>query len=178
MARKKIELYNFDKYQAHLPDPTIERIEGNADEMVLSADGYEPSASGGVAGSLTMNANGGVWTDTGPGVTCDVSSRMVTSTDTTSTGKEIFLTFNRAAFRAADIKAIVQSGNTYILQPITVIHNSSIVTLSTGTATAAPGTHGLNITYTAEISSSDVTLKIAGVPTNTIVTCVVRYTLV
>jgi len=178
MARKKIELYNFDKYQAHIPNPKIDRIEGNADEMVLSADGYEPSASGGVAGSLTMNANGGVWVDTGPGVTCSVSSRVVTSTDTTSTGTETFLTFSKSAFRAADIKTIVQSGNSYILQPIKVIHNGSIVTMSTEADISAPTTTGLTISYTAEISSSDVTLKIAGVPTGTTVTCVIEYTLV
>lgn len=178
MARKKIELYNFDKYQAHIPDPKIDRIEGNADEMVLSADGYEPSASGGLAGSLTVNANGGVWMDTGPGVTCTVSSRLVTATDTTSTGKETFLTFSKSAFRAADIKAIVQSGSNYILQPIKVIHNGTVVSMTTESETAAPATHGLNIVYTAEISSSDVTLKLAGVPVGTTVTCVIEYTLV
>jgi hypothetical protein len=176
--RKQIELYNFDKYQPHLPNPSVDRIDGNADEMVLSADGYEQSASGGQPGSLTLNANGGVWSDTGPGVTCEVSSRTVTTTDTTSSGKATFLTFNKSAFRTADIQAIIQSGNNYIKQPIEVIHSGSDVSIHTGTATAAPVSHGLTIVYTAEISSGDVTLKIAGVPSNTTITCVIRYTLV
>lgn len=178
MARKKIELYNFDKYQPVFPNPSIERIEGDADEIVLSADGSESSASGGLAGSLTINANGGVWSDTGPLITCDLSSRMVTSTNTTSTGTETFLVFSRTAFRAAEIQAIVQSGSTYIMQPMNLIHNGTNVTLTLGTETATPPNHGLSVVYTAEMISSDVTLKIAGVPANTIVACVIRYTLV
>ena len=177
MARKQIELYNFDKYQAHMSAPAIDRIEGNADEMVLSADGYEPSASGGLPGSMTINANGGVWTDTGPGVTCDVSSSYTTVSDTTSTGTETFLTFSRSAFRAANIQAIVQSGATYVLQPLNLIHNKSIVSIQTLDSVVA-GDANLNIVYSADISSGDVNVKIAGVPQNTIVKCVIRYTLV
>lgn len=178
MARKKIELYNFDKYQPHMPAPSVDRIEGNADEMVLSADGYEPSASGGLAGSMTINANGGVWIDTGPGVTCEHSARIITTTDTTASGKEKFLQFSKAAFRAADIQAIVRSGNKYIKQPIEVIHDGTNVTLLKHTSVSAPQNTGLTITYTAEIISGDVTLSIAGVPVNTTVTSVVKYTLV
>lgn len=177
MARKQIELYNFDKYQPVLPAPAIDRIEGNADEMVLSADGYEPSASGGLPGSMTINANGGVWVDTGPGVTCEVSSSYTTTTSTTVSGTQTFLTFSRSAFRAANIQAIVQSGSTYMLQPLTVIHNNSDVTVDTGTCIVA-GNSNLNVVYTGEITSSEVILKIAGVPQNTIVKCVIRYTLV
>lgn len=177
MARKQIELYNFDKYQAVIPAPAIDRIEGNADEMVLSADGYEPSASGGRPGSMTINANGGVWIDTGPGVTCDVSSSYTTTTSTTTTGTQTFLTFSRSAFRAANIQAIVQSGNTFTTQHLTVIHNNNDVTLD-ATSPVTVGTGGLNIVYTAEITSGDVVLKIAGVPKNTVVKCVIRYMLV
>ena len=177
MARKKIELYNFDKYQPHLPNPSVDRIDGNADEMVLSADGYEQSASGGVAGSLSLNANGGVWTDTGPGVTCDVSSRAVMTTDTTTSGVETFLTFNKSAFRAADVHAIIQSGNVFIKQPMEVIHNGTVAAITTHAATVA-GSNPPTVSYTAEISSGDVILKISGVSPNTTITCVVRYTLI
>lgn len=38
-------------------------IEGNADEMIISADGDENSASGGATDSLSLNANGGIFTD-------------------------------------------------------------------------------------------------------------------
>lgn len=38
-------------------------IEGNADEMIISADGDENSASGGASDSLSLNASGGIFTD-------------------------------------------------------------------------------------------------------------------
>jgi len=38
-------------------------IAGSADEMIISADGNEASASGGVAGTLTLNASAGIFTD-------------------------------------------------------------------------------------------------------------------
>ena len=38
-------------------------IEGNADEMVISADGDESSVSGSASGSLSLNASGGIFTD-------------------------------------------------------------------------------------------------------------------
>lgn len=38
-------------------------IEGTADEMIISADGDENSASGGASDSLSLNASGGIFTD-------------------------------------------------------------------------------------------------------------------
>lgn len=38
-------------------------IEGTADEMIISADGDENSASGGASNSLSLNASGGIFTD-------------------------------------------------------------------------------------------------------------------
>lgn len=38
-------------------------IEGTADEMIISADGSETSASGSAANSLSLNASGGIFTD-------------------------------------------------------------------------------------------------------------------
>jgi len=177
MARKQIELYNFDKYQPRMVSPQIDRIEGNADEMVLSADGYEASASDGLPGSLTINANGGLWMDTGPGVTCDVSSRVVTTTDTSVVGDTTFLSFKKSAFRAADIQAIVQAGNTHIMQKLMLIHDNTNVELTTGDSVAVPSSHGMPVVYSAEITDQDVTLKIAGVPANTVVKCMIRYIL-
>lgn len=38
-------------------------IEGNADEMIISADGDESSASDGASDSMSLNASGGIFTD-------------------------------------------------------------------------------------------------------------------
>lgn len=60
--RKRIELYNIDKYQPYFHAPLVDRVEGDADEIILSADGREKSASYNEPGSITINARGGVWT--------------------------------------------------------------------------------------------------------------------
>ena len=177
MSRKKIELYNFEKYQPHLPDPSIDRIEGNADEMVLSADGFEHSASDGVAGSMTINANGGVWIDTGPGVTCDVSSRAVVTTDTTSSGNYTILQYTKSVFRTAQIRAVVQSGNDFILNNIDIIHNDSVINMRADTSLAAPDNTTVQPVYNAVIAGESIKLNISGVAANTVVSCSIRYTL-
>ena len=185
MSRKKIELYNFDKYQPTLLSPNIDRIEGNADEMVLSADGFEQSASGDLPGSLTINANGGVWTDTGPSVSCDVSSRAVMTTDTSSTGRETFLTYTKSSFRLAAIQVITrstppgrdQSGEVYLMQNINVIHNDTTATMSLVNDVAAPDDHTLDVQYYMNVSGNNINLQISGLQINDTVTCNIRYTI-
>ena len=83
----------------------------------------------------------------------------------------------KSAFRAADVHAIIQSGNVFIKQPMEVIHNGSVAVITTHAATVA-GSNPPTVSYTAEISSGDVILKISGVGQNTTITCVVRYTLI
>ena len=61
-TRKLIELYNIDKYQPYFHAPLVDRVEGDAQEIILSADGRERSASYNQPGSMTVNAAGGVWT--------------------------------------------------------------------------------------------------------------------
>ncbi len=61
-SRKRIELYNIDKYQPYFHAPLVDRVEGDAEEIILSADGRERSASYNEPGSITINATGGVWT--------------------------------------------------------------------------------------------------------------------
>ena len=177
MSRKKIELYNFDKYQPTLLSPNIDRIEGNADEMVLSADGFEQSASGGLPGSLTINANGGVWTDTGPSVSCDVSSRAVMTKDTSSTGRETFLTYTKSSFRLASIQVVTRSGEVYLMQNINVIHNDTAVTMSLVNDVAAPDDHTLDVQYYMHVSGDNINLQISGLQINDTVTCNIRYTI-
>ena len=55
MTRRRIELHNYDKYQPYFHAPLVDRIEGDAQEMILSADGNEASASGNTTGAMTIN---------------------------------------------------------------------------------------------------------------------------
>ena len=175
MSRKSIELYNFGKYQPYLESPLVDRIEGNADEMVLSADGYEQSASGGIPGSLTINANGGVWTDTGPVVTCDVSSSFTTNTDNDST-TSVFLAFNKNVYRGGTVQVTIETIETgsalYVMRTLDVIHDSTNVACSELAETTTKIDHSLAISIDCDISGDDVQFKITGVPTNTKIKCV------
>jgi len=63
MSRRGIELYNYDKYQAYFPAPLVQTLSGDADEIIISADGDESSASGNTPGSITFNVSSGVWTN-------------------------------------------------------------------------------------------------------------------
>lgn len=179
MSRKSIELYNFGKYQPYLESPLVDRIEGNADEMVLSADGYEQSASGGLPGSLTINANGGVWTDTGPVVTCDVTSSFTTSTVDDST-PSVFLTFNKNVFRGGTIQVTIETVTNgtplFIMRTLDVIHDSGdTVACSELAETSTLTNHTLAITIDCAITGDDVQFEINGVPTNTKIKCVCKY---
>lgn len=179
MARKSIELYNFDKYQPHMPAPQVERIEGDADEVVLSADGNERSASNGITGSISLNATGGVWKNTGKLITCEDTTSCVVTTDTTLTGSETILTFSRSVFRSATCKLIVQSGSKYMSQQLVVIHDGTNVNVHADNVVPANITDTWNTTYTASFVGDDnVDVNIAGVSQNTIVKCVNHYILI
>lgn len=179
MARKSIELYNFDKYQPHMPSPQVERIEGDADEVVLSADGNERSASNGIAGSISLNANGGVWTNTGSLTTCENTTTHVTSTDTTTTGEQTFLTFSRSTMRSVTCKLIVQSGSSYMSQQIVVIHDGTNVNVHADDVVKANPVDTWNTSYDAAFVGDDnVSVRISGVSKNTIVKCVAQYILI
>lgn len=65
MSKTLIELYNSDKYQPVLQDGIFDKVQGQANELILSGDGRETSASGNTTGSITLNVSGGMWTDHG-----------------------------------------------------------------------------------------------------------------
>ena len=177
MSRKSIELYNFGKYQPYLESPLVDRIEGNADEMVLSADGYEQSASNGLPGSLTINANGGVWTDTGPVVTCDVSSSFTTTANDST--PSVFLTFNKNVYRGGTVQVTIetvdQSAPLFVMRTLDVIHDSSTAACSELAETTTKIENLLAISIDCDIVGDDVQFKITGVPANTKVKCVCKY---
>lgn len=65
MSKTLIELYNSDKYQPVVQDGIFDKVQGQSNELILSGDGRETSASGNTAGSITLNVSGGMWTDHG-----------------------------------------------------------------------------------------------------------------
>lgn len=175
MARTKIELYNLDKYSPYIPAPVIDRVEGNADEIILSADGYEDSASSGLPGSLTINASGGVWTDTNYMVTCETSHKYTTTTELT---QETFLSFDKQDFRSAIIDITIQKGNNFTTKRLTVIHNNSLVTVHEGTSVSVPETTIWNEQISGNINGNNIDLHVSGLTSNSIISCICKYTLV
>lgn len=186
MTRRTIELYNLDKYDAYLPTPKIDRIEGSADEIILSADGYEESASSGHAGSLTINASGGVWMDSGPRCTCEVSTlRTITLPDPHNSNHAVdqheeccFLSFDKTKFRSGQIDMTVQSGTIWTTKRLIVIHNNTSVTTQVGESITVPNNSTHDVSVDTVIVGDNVKLYVSGVPDGTIVSCICKYTLV
>ena len=172
---KTIELYNLDKYSAYLPSPKVDMIEGDADEIILSADGRETPASDGFPGSLSINASGGVYTDTGSRATCELSYMFTILVN--STGPEEFLSFDKRDYRSAVIDVIIQSGNNFTTKTLTVIHNNSVVTIHESVNVRAPISATWSEEHTGAIIGNNVSLYVDGLASNSIVSCISRYTL-
>ena len=122
--RKRIELHNYDKYQAYLHAPMVDRIEGDAQEMILSADGVDTSASGGVVGSLTMNASGGVWSDLGDVVQACLPV-VHDYTSTTTPGTETFLTLPAGRKSSTTLNIMYSNQNYTTFQRVIVVFNGT-----------------------------------------------------
>lgn len=192
MTRTTIELFNLDKYDAYLPTPKVDRIEGDADEIILSADAYEASGSGGIPGSLTMNASGGIWIDTGAKCTASVSSRKVMSTapndipahsngynhDGDHHEECMFLSFDKNKIRSGVIEMTVQSSNTFTVKTLTVIHNNTYVSITTSAGVTVPSQSNHDFYIDSAIDGNSVKMYISGAPLNSIVSCICKYTLV
>lgn len=103
MSRKIIEFHNSDKYQPYFHAPLVDRIEGDAEEIILSADGRDTSASGNTVGSLSMNVSGGVWTDYGAFSTQQFG---VSGTITTSTANNTLFTFDSNTYKACFVELL------------------------------------------------------------------------
>jgi len=170
-----IELYNLDKYSAYIPAPKIDRVEGDADEIILSADGREESASDGLPGSLTIHASGGVWIDTHHGSTCEVSSKFTIPVG--SSTAETFLSFDKRSFRTALIDVIFQSGNNFTTKKLTVIHNNSAVVVQIDDSVSVPLSTTWNAQITGSVSGNNINLNVSGLADNSIVSCISKYTL-
>ena len=163
--RKRIELHNIDKYQPYLHAPLIDRIEGDAEEMILSADGNEASAGGNTVGSLSINASGGVWTkfENVLKLEQEVSYTLPDATD-----PQTILTFDKTQFQALHGTVYVKEpnfhtdnvtvlGHEYVTLDISLIHDGSDVTVLS-TSGAAIGTLTSNIT--GEVVGDDINLTV------------------
>ena len=178
MARKTIELYNLDKYDAYIPTPKVDKIEGDADEIILSADAYEESASGGLEGSLTINASGGVWIDTGPVCVCEDSIETAAlNTDDETTSHEL-LSFSKSKFRSLNVDITINKQSNFTTRRLTIIHNGSVAGVYAHDNVSVPASYTWNDIYTMTSSGTNFTLNVTGVPAGSNMSCVVRYTLI
>lgn len=157
--RKRIELHNIDKYQPYLHAPLIDRIEGDAEEMILSADGNEASASVNMIGSLSINASGGVWTKFEHVLKLE---QEIHYTLPDATDPQTILTFDKTQFQALRGTVYVKepntvSGHEYVVLDISLIHDGSDVTVLS-TSGAAIGTLTSNIT--GAVVGDDINLTV------------------
>ena len=80
-------------------------IEGTADEMIISADGSETSASGNEPGSLSLNASGGIFTDAAVDMDSSLDVAGVTSLAATNVLTSVRGTMNVAEAASFDATA-------------------------------------------------------------------------
>lgn len=158
MTRRRIELHNIDKYQPYFHAPLIDRIEGDAQEMILSADGNETSTSNNTTGSLTINASGGVWMDLG------VVNQLVlpmehTHTDTSATSVETFWSAAASLFTQATLNVVVSSESHMSYKRVELLHDGSSVDLQQQ-STQTIGTEPAGVTITSNMNAGQVQLQI------------------
>jgi hypothetical protein len=157
MNRNKIKLYNTDKYQAVLPAPDIDELTGDAEEVIISADGSEESASDETIGSVTFNASGGIWYDTGGPVIS-----YTTFTAIQGINKTTILQIDKNKVEACSIKVKIKSGSSLAMYELNVIHNLATVNLHT-TSTANIGS--LAPAFTSNIIGNYINIECESVPT-------------
>ena len=117
MNRNKIRLYNTDKYQAVLPAPEIEELEGDAQEVIISADGREDSASGESISSVTFNASGGIWYDTG------IKTSYVTFSSIQDTNITKICELDMSMHRAASLTICLYRNASVRMVDVSVVHD-------------------------------------------------------
>lgn len=170
MTRETIQLYNTDKYQALFPAPKVNEVRGDASEVIISADQNENSSSNNTVGSITMNASGGVFYDTG----FITAYNTFTHTKTTD-GAEPIVSFDITKYRSARINVTLQYGASFATQDVYVVHNTS----SLGIRYTTPAEAGASIstTYTGSVTNGFAELNLTS-PTGTVVKGVVNLVLV
>ena len=170
MTRKRIELHNYDKYQPYFHAPLIDRIEGDAQEMILSADGNEASASGNTTGAMTINSAGGMWVDLGP------VTRIHTaySTDAiASAGSETVFSMNNQLFNHTTLHLMVSATDRISHERIELTHFGTDVDTTRGAKTTSGFGGTLNYSITVSNASGEIQVDLTnnhGAPVNVRVT--------
>lgn len=159
MDRNKIKLYNTDKYQAVLPAPDIDELTGDAEEVIISADGNENSASDETLGSVTFNASGGIWYDTGGPV---ISYTTFTGTQTNT--KTTILQIDKREIESCSINVKVKDGSNIAIYTLQMVCNIASVNLHS-TSTANLGT--VNAAFTSSIQGNFINIDCEGVSIGT-----------
>lgn len=155
MSRKIIELHNFDKYQPYFHAPLVDRIEGDAEEIILSGDGRDTSASGNTTGSLSMNVSGGVWIDY-----LDVTTQHFGLSGTLASASTTLFQFDTSAYQSAFVTISYKTGS------ITTAERLEIACDGTNIEVNPFGAYAPNSTdkpsYSGSVSSSTATITING----------------
>lgn len=159
MDRNKIKLYNTDKYQAVLPAPDIDELTGDAEEVIISADGNEQSASDETLGSVTFNASGGIWYDTGGPVIS-----YTTFTNTQAGTKTTILQLDKREVESCCINVKVKEGSNIAMYTLEMVCNMANVNLHS-TSTANLGI--VNAAFTSSIQGNYINIDCEGVSTGT-----------
>lgn len=168
MTRRRIELHNYDKYQPYFHAPLIDRIEGDSQEIIISADGNETSTSGGTTGSITINASGGMWFDLG-GV---ITSQQAHVTDGITSGSQTTVfTMPTSDFTHTTLTIITSAADRTFHEQTEVIHDGTNVAIRRGDPTNAGsgGSSSSNpFSLAASISYNSVTLDYSNFHTSTV----------
>lgn len=155
MSRKIIELHNFDKYQPYFHAPLVDRIEGDAEEIILSGDGRDTSASANTSGSLSMNVSGGVWIDY-----LDVTTQHFGVSGTLTSASQTMFQFDTTTYRAAFVNITYNTTSITTAEQLEVsTHGNNIDVNVFGSyqpsATGKPG-------YSASVSNNAAQVVITG----------------
>ena len=158
MTRKRIELHNYDKYQPYFHAPLIDRIEGDAQEMILSADGNEASASGNTVGAMTINSAGGMWVDLGP--VTRIHTAYSTDTIAASTGQETVFSMDSQLFNHTTLHVMVSAFDRIAHERIEITHFDTDVDMTRGAKTTS-GAGSLNYNITVSNTSGEIQVDLS-----------------
>ena len=164
MERNKIKLYNARKYQAVLPAPDIDELVGDAEEIIITADENEASASGETVGAITFNASGGMWYNIGPVITKNSSfaAGMISSTTT-------ILSLDLSETLCFNMNVKISSGPNVAMYDVHVVSNLAQIDVHS-TLTAKIGTGVTDAMFAGTITSDKIHVQCSSVPLGSIFT--------
>lgn len=142
MTKTLIELYNSDKYQPVLQDAIYDKVQGQSNELILSGDGRETSASGNTTGSITLNVSGGMWTDHG---SFNTQQFGVSGSIANNTSNNTIFTFNSNIYKACFVDLLFTKSNGDVaVERVTIAVDGASTTVDR-TAATQPSYYGWNV---------------------------------